>query len=79
MLEPFADGTAALHDCWTLTHPGVPHPATFCIHSKMFPGQPELHCDFVFVSEELKPRVRALKVDQATQASDHQPLVLELG
>jgi endonuclease/exonuclease/phosphatase family metal-dependent hydrolase len=79
MLEPFADGTAALHDCWTLTHPGVPHPSTFCIHSKMEPGGPELHCDYVFASEELTPRVRSLTVDPATQASDHQPLVLELG
>jgi endonuclease/exonuclease/phosphatase family metal-dependent hydrolase len=79
MLAPFADGTAPLADCWTLTHAGIPHPSTFCIHSKMFSGQPELHCDFVFVSEELKPRVRSLTVDQLTQASDHQPLVLELG
>jgi endonuclease/exonuclease/phosphatase family metal-dependent hydrolase len=78
MLAPFAEGTAPLVDCWTLTHPGIPHPSTFCIHSKMFAGQPELHCDFVFVSEELKPRVRSLTVDQLTQASDHQPLVLEL-
>lgn len=78
MLDPFADGTPPLADCWTLTHPGVPHPSTFCIHSKMFPGQPELHCDFVFVSAELRARVRSLVVDGATQASDHQPLVLEL-
>ena len=79
MLVPFADGTAPLTDCWTHTHPGEPHPATFCIHSKMFEGQPELHCDFVFVSEELKARVRSLTVDQETQAADHQPLTLELG
>jgi endonuclease/exonuclease/phosphatase family metal-dependent hydrolase len=45
----------------------------------MFAGQPELHCDFVFVSEELTARVRSLVVDQETQASDHQPLVLEIG
>ena len=43
------------------------------------PGDPELHCDFVFVSEDLKPRVCSLTVDSLTQASDHQPLVLELG
>ena len=79
MLAPFADGTPPLADCWTHTHPGVPHPSTFCIYSKMVPGGPELHCDFVFVSEDLKPRVRSLTVDQQTQASDHQPLVLELG
>jgi endonuclease/exonuclease/phosphatase family metal-dependent hydrolase len=79
MLAPFNDGTPPLHDCWMLTHPGVAHPSTFCIYSKMFPGGPEMHCDFVFVSEELKSQVRALGVDQVTQASDHQPLLLELG
>lgn len=79
MVAPFADGTATLTDCWALTHPGVPHPSTFCIHNKMFAGQPELHCDFVFASEELTARVRSLVVDQETQASDHQPVVLELG
>lgn len=79
MLAPFADGTPSLHDCWELTHPRVPHPTTFCLYRKMEPGGPELHCDYVFASEELKPRVRSLAVDQETQASDHQPLVLELG
>jgi endonuclease/exonuclease/phosphatase family metal-dependent hydrolase len=78
MLAPFGDGASALHDGWMLTHPGVPHPATFCIYNKMNSGGPELHCDFVFVNDELKPRVRSLAVDQVTQASDHQPLVLEL-
>jgi endonuclease/exonuclease/phosphatase family metal-dependent hydrolase len=79
MLAPFTDGTPPLTDCWELTHPGKPHPSTFCIYNKMQPDGPELHCDFIFVSEELKPRVRSLTVDQKTQASDHQPLVLDIG
>jgi endonuclease/exonuclease/phosphatase family metal-dependent hydrolase len=79
MLAPFADGTPPLTDCWMHTHPGQPHPSTFCIYNKMQPDGPELHCDFIFVSEDLKPRVRSLAVDQKTQASDHQPLVLDIG
>jgi len=79
MIAPFADGTASLADAWELTHPGAPHPSTFCIYNKMEPDCGELHCDFVFVSDELRPRVRALTVDQATQASDHQPVILDLG
>jgi endonuclease/exonuclease/phosphatase family metal-dependent hydrolase len=79
MLAPFADGTSPLTDCWMHTHPGVPHPSTFCIYNKMSPGGPELHCDFIFVSEDLKSRVRSLAIDQKTQASDHQPLVLDIG
>jgi endonuclease/exonuclease/phosphatase family metal-dependent hydrolase len=79
MLAPHADGTPALTDVWELTHPGVAHASTFCIHSKMDPDVGELHCDFIYVSEELVPRVKSLIVDQATLASDHQPVVLELG
>ena len=57
MLAPFADGTPPLVDAWELAHPGEPHPATFCIYEKTDPGEPELHCDFIFVSDELRPRV----------------------
>jgi endonuclease/exonuclease/phosphatase family metal-dependent hydrolase len=76
MLAPFDDGTPPLRDAWELTHPGEPHAATFCIYQKTDPSGDELHCDFIFVGEELAPRVRALRVDQQTQASDHQPVVL---
>ncbi|MCC2634239.1 MAG: hypothetical protein K0S48_2125, partial [Ramlibacter sp.] len=34
---------------------------------------------FVFVSDALKADVRALAVDAATQVSDHQPVLVELG
>ncbi len=42
------------------------------------PGYGELHCDFFFVSPEAAARVTAWQIDQDTQASDHQPLVLTL-
>jgi endonuclease/exonuclease/phosphatase family metal-dependent hydrolase len=78
MLAPFADGTPPLRDAWELVHPGEPHPATFCIYQKTDPSGDELHCDFIFVGDDLIPRVRAIRVDQQTQASDHQPVVLTL-
>jgi endonuclease/exonuclease/phosphatase family metal-dependent hydrolase len=78
MQAPFADGTPALADAWEAMNPGVAHPSTFCIHMKMEPGGPELHCDFYFVSEDLKPRLKSIRIDQQTQASDHQPVILAL-
>jgi endonuclease/exonuclease/phosphatase family metal-dependent hydrolase len=78
ILAPFADGTPALVDAWRVVHPGTPHPSTFKIYQKDAPGDPELHCDFIFVGEELRARVRDIRVDQQTQASDHQPVILTL-
>jgi endonuclease/exonuclease/phosphatase family metal-dependent hydrolase len=78
MLAPFDDGTPPLADGWEVSHPGEPHASTFKIYEKETPGEPELHCDFIFVSGDLVPRVKALRVDQQTQASDHQPVLLEL-
>lgn len=78
LLQPYDDGTPRLRDAWTLCHPQQPHPPTLGLHDKaQWPGEP-FACDFVIVSEDLAPRVRALRVDDATQASDHQPLLLEL-
>jgi endonuclease/exonuclease/phosphatase family metal-dependent hydrolase len=78
MMAPFDDMTPALHDAWELAHPGVPHPSTFKIYEKERPDEPELHCDFIFVSADLASRVREVRVDQQTQASDHQPVLIEL-
>ena len=78
MQDPFADGTPPLANAWDLVHPGVPYPATFKVHEKWVPGDAELHCDFFFVSTELRARVRSVHSDRATQASDHQPVMLAL-
>jgi len=76
MREPFADGTPELSDAWRHAHPGSPHPPTFCIYQKFNPGDPELHCDFVWLSPDLRDRLAGVDVDTATQASDHQPVVV---
>ena len=78
MTEAFADGTPALVDAWQAAEPGRPHPSTFKIYEKERPGEPELHCDFIFVSADLVPRIREVRVDQKTQASDHQPVLIEI-
>jgi len=63
-------------DAWRIAHPGVPHPASFHVHDKE-KGVAPYCCDFVFVSEDLAPRVAAVRVDAETQASDHQPVIVE--
>jgi endonuclease/exonuclease/phosphatase family metal-dependent hydrolase len=79
MLAPFDDATPPLVDAWHVAHPGIAHPSTFKIYQKDEPTDPELHCDFIFVGDELRSRVRAVRVDGQTQASDHQPVILSLG
>jgi endonuclease/exonuclease/phosphatase family metal-dependent hydrolase len=78
MCEPFGDGAPPLVDAWQAAHPGLPHPATFKIYEKERPDEAELHCDFIFVSADLVPRIRQVRVDQKTQASDHQPVLIEI-
>jgi len=78
MLAPFADETPPLVDAWHVVHPGEPHPSTFKIYQKDAPGDPELHCDFIFVGDELRTRIRDVRVDQLTQVADHQPVILTL-
>lgn len=78
MLERFDDGTPALRDAWQLTHPGQSHdPTVGLFDTVQWPRR--FPCDFVFVSEDLAPRVRALAIDAASDASDHQAVMLRLG
>ena len=79
MRAPFDDGTPALADAWRHAHPDLPHPPTFCVYQKFNPGDPELHCDFVWVDPEMRERLAGVEVDTATQAADHQPVVITFG
>ena len=72
------DGAARLHDAWPLLHPKEAQPPTFRVFDRRYGPRP-LACDFVFVSDALAPRVRAVEVEGRTQASDHQPVCVELG
>src|SRR5258706_6503051 len=79
MLAPFGDGTPAFRDAWTVAHPGQPHAPTCGIGDRELWKQGP-HCrDFIFVSDDLAPRVRDVRVDVETTASDHQPVHLKLG
>lgn len=63
-------------DSWKHLHAKAPHPPTFCVHGREHGAAPYC-CDFVFVSEDLAPRIAAVRVDGETQASDHQPVMVE--
>lgn len=68
-----------LWDSWHVLHPDNTSPEpTFRLHDRRYGPEP-VRCDFVFVSDSLKPFVQELKVDGKTQASDHQPVALRLG
>ena len=63
-------------DAWEALHPGTPHPHTFRVHEREA-GESPYCCDYVFVTEDLVPRLRSIRVDGATRASDHQPVIAE--
>ena len=75
--DPFGDGVPRLVDAWSAVHAGAKHPPTFCLHGKEYAQDPYC-CDFVFVTEDLAPRLKTVRVDVETQASDHQPVIVEL-
>jgi endonuclease/exonuclease/phosphatase family metal-dependent hydrolase len=72
---PLAPGVPRLVDAWSVAHPGEAHAPTVGVYEESWPVY---CCDFVFVTEDLVPRVRAMTVDSTTDASDHQPVILEL-
>ena len=78
MQEPFGGKVPALRDAWTIAHPGKAHEPTLGIYDKVqWPGE-AFASDFVYVTEDLADRVQGLTVNGKTQASDHQPVLLQL-
>ena len=78
LLASFSGGAPPLVDAWKHAHPGTAHPPTFCVFEKEH-GDAPYCCDFVFVSGDLAPRISAVRVDPDCTASDHQPVIVELG
>jgi endonuclease/exonuclease/phosphatase family metal-dependent hydrolase len=68
----------AFADAWPLAHGKQPHAPTFRVFDRSHGPEP-MACDFVFVSAGLAPWVRRVAVDLQTQASDHQPVLVEFG
>ena len=78
LLAPFAGSAPDLVDAWSALYPGRPHDPTCGVfdHRQWTAGA---HCrDFFLVTEEMQSRLRSLRVDLRTDASDHQPIVLML-
>ena len=77
LLAEFDDGTVPWRDCWEVLHPGEPHAPTVGIHPVDFVDRPSCY-DFVFLTEDLAPRLIGHGVNAETTASDHQPVWVEL-
>ncbi len=72
----FPGGEPRYLDAWIARHPGVPHPPSWGVFDT---SCPRICCDFVFVTEDLAPRLREVRIDDAVDASDHQMVIVELG
>lgn len=70
-------GATRLCDAWPLVHGERPHAPTFRLFDRTYGPEP-MTCDLVLVSDALAPRVKGITVDVRTQASDHQPVSIEL-
>jgi endonuclease/exonuclease/phosphatase family metal-dependent hydrolase len=65
---------AGLVDAWQALNPGQPRQPTF----HLYDGEPQYCCDYVFMTPDLVARLKSVRIDAATQASDHQPVMVEL-
>lgn len=72
---PFGGATQPLLDAWTVCHGDKPHDHTLGVFDREQWPEPYC-CDFIFVSADLAPHVRDVRVDLTTDASDHQPVLL---
>lgn len=77
LLAPYADATPAFLDSWDVLHPGRPHAPSVGVHPVDFVDAPACF-DFIFLTPDLAPRLKSHGVDPHTQASDHQPVWVEL-
>jgi endonuclease/exonuclease/phosphatase family metal-dependent hydrolase len=66
-----------LLDAWRVAHPDQPHAHTVGLHGCDWPDHPYC-CDYFLVSPEVAARTLRVEVDQQTDASDHQPVWIEL-
>lgn len=78
LLDAFDDGTPPYIDAWERLHAPRAHAPTVGLHDKAQWPQAPFTFDFVFVSADLALRLRDLRADAGTAASDHQPVLLEL-
>jgi len=78
LLQMPIEGAPRYRDAWTVRHGAAPHAPTVGVHDgKQWQGKPFCF-DMMFVTEDLASRIEDIAVDAATDASDHQPVVLRL-
>lgn len=77
MTALFDGGVPRFFDAWRIAHPDVPHAPTVGLFENSFADRPFCF-DFLFVTPDIAGRVESVAVDGDTQASDHQPVMLEL-
>ncbi|WP_242447162.1 endonuclease/exonuclease/phosphatase family protein [Nitrosomonas supralitoralis] len=78
IIAPFNDGTSNFHDAWSVLNPGIPHAPTVGIRPVDFVDRPECY-DFVMITDGLVKYLKVHGIDAETEASDHQPVWVELG
>jgi endonuclease/exonuclease/phosphatase family metal-dependent hydrolase len=78
LLAPFDDDTLRLRDAWQLVQPGRRHAPTVGLHDDSPEAGLPFTFDYAFVSADLAPRVRRVRVDGSEEGSDHQALLVEL-
>jgi len=78
MLAAMDNATHPYRDAWEITHCGESHSPTVGIYDKAQWPDPPFTFDFILVSEDLVPRVKEIRVDAMSDASDHQPVLLVL-
>lgn len=77
LLAPFDDATPRYLDAWALAHPDRPCAPTVGVHDRRQWPEPKVF-DHLLVSADLAHRVRDVRVDALSDASDHQAMCLEL-
>lgn len=77
LIAPFENKTPSFFDAQSALYPDKPHAPTVGIYPVDFVDQPECF-DYIFVTDGLKNHLKAFNTDARTQASDHQPVWVEL-
>ena len=75
LMASFEGHVPALVDLWPALHGAVPHPPSACIFEQTY-GPPAC-LDFVLATPDLAARAKSIFYDVETQASDHQPILVE--
>lgn len=70
-------GTPQLVDAWSLANPQATHAPTAGLQKAAWIAVPACY-DFCFIGADAARKVRRMFVDAATEASDHQPVILDL-